>query len=439
MSKSISNFSNLENLFVVLFSLQALQFVFSFLITPITSRMITPEQCGSWGKMIFLFNIYGIFTDLGLEVAASGHEDSDETQSHKNFSSILFVRVFLSIVPVCLAIFATSFFGKNLIFFLFYSIFFLFDKVSNLLKIWFDKNFEQQKASQLELSAFLSSNLIASSACYFGFLQELLPLQKITEKIALFLFFFREKSQLNLSPKVNVNYIFTLIKKFAIPGFGGTMASLLIYDFLPFVLSVRLGNAEAGLFIRAFSLATLPMLVTTIFNRITTPLYAKSYLNPKSCRSIFLLSQITKALLIWPIILFLQNTSQVWIGILCGSRWIPIVPIYKILCVYVIFRAHYDDLGSLINIGISRPGLMAKNQMLHASLILLFLPSIIYFKSIIFASAVFSLCMFLVCINLWVNIFIILDITLEDIFTTLLILKKRGQSFVIKAKNYFIS
>lgn len=439
MSKSISDFSNLENLFVVLFSLQALQFVFSFLITPITSRMITPEQCGSWGKMLFLFNIYGIFTDLGLEVAASGNEDSDDEIVCQNFSSILLVRVFLSMIPVCSAILAISFFGKNLVFFLFYSIFFLFDKISNLLKIWFDKNFKQSTASQLELTAFLSSNLIASSACYFGFLQELLPFQKITEKIALFLFFFREKSRRNFSTKINFNYIFRLIRKFAIPGFGGTVASLVIYDFLPFILSLRLGNMEAGLFIRAFSLATLPMLVTTIFNRITTPLYAKSFLNLQSCKSIFLLSQITKSLLILPIILFLQNTSQLWITILCGGKWISIVPIYKTLCVYVIFRAHYDDLGALVNIGISRPGLMAKNQMLHAALIICCLPAIIYFKSIIFASTIFSLCMFLVCLNLWISIFAILEITQEDIFMTLLILKKRGQSFVIKAKNHFIS
>ena len=227
-------------------------------------------------------------------------------------------------------------------------------------------------------------------------------------------------------------YLCGLVKKYALPCFGGTIAGIFIYDFLPFVLSLSVGNFAAGLFAKAFSLACLPMLITTVFNRITTPLYGRFALDQLCCKDIFLKSQIVKAVILLPIIFGLQQTAFAWLPILLGSRWIGIIPLYRILSLYALFRAHYDDLGALVNLGLGKPALLAKNQLLHAGLVLLSLPAQLYFKSVIFACVLSSVWMIVVCMRLWYQIFIELDITSTDILNSVMNLKNRGLSIVFK-------
>lgn len=412
--------NNFEQLFLILCSTQVLQIALGLGFCFFTNRMITPEQLGSWSGILFFFNIYALLTDGGLEVAAFDQDDFLPT--------IFATRLLLCIAPLLIS-FVLVFAGGLNHYWFFFATFFFLDKISNLLKINLDKNFQQAWASSQELLSFTFSNLWIITANWFCNMPETLPTLRICEKLFLLLFLLKNNlSKIRID--FNIDALKKILKKFALPSFGGSLAGIIIYDFMPFFLGVTQGSHQAGIFAKAFSLATLPLLLTTVFNRITTPLYAKSAKDLESCKNIFLKSQICKAIILTPAILFLQTTSSFWLPRLLGTGWSGSEPIYNILCIYAVFRCHYDDLGALINVGLGKPEMMAKNQLIHAGLTLLILPIILYNNSLKLTTQLFTIFMIIACIRLWTKILAELAVSKNDLEAAAHEIFNRSKNFI---------
>ena len=432
-----------EHLFLILLSGQFLQFFLSFIFSFASSRLISPEEIGSWSQAFFGIKIYASLTDFSLETAAfeatpEANNLSSQAPQQCHFSVLFWFRFFTSLAPLIIVILLRCLLGTVKLYFFLAALFFFFDRVGNLLKIALDKNFAQATAIKWELGSFIGSNFLLFFLGGLGVGGVLFSVQQICEKMFLLLGMLWYRGTIFNLEKFTFGSCFfsahlrNLLKKYAFPALSGIFANVFIYDFLPFFLSISVSSHAAGLFAKAFSLACLPLLITTVFNRITTPLYGYHMHNLARCKSIFLQSQILKVVVLLPGIFFLQQTANLWLPLLLGARWHGVIPIYRILAVYAFCRSFYDDLGSLISLGLGQPSMMAKNQLFHAAMVVLSLPLLFYCKSVLLAAGFCSLCMLLACARLWYYLFEVLQITAKDIWANIINLKNRGVGFVGK-------
>lgn len=369
-----------------------------------SSRIVTPAELGLWSSAIFFFNGYSMLTDLGLEIGVLERQvclNADKSF----FQSVLLFRSLLSLIPFFVCLLIHLFLVRINIYIFFYAIFFWIDKTSNLCKVSNDKYFLQLKAMHWEISSFVGSNLLALFLSFSRIKGFFIPVQKIFEKA--FLLFGLKDNEISLFnySKIYSGHVLKIMKKFSLPTFVNNLAGLLLYDFIPFFIAFSQGVVAAGIYAKAFAVAAMPMLLTTVFNRVTTPLYAAKSGCLAECKKIFLKSQGVKFLIMVPIIFFMQLSARFWFCRIFGNQWLSAQPVFQILCFYVFARSFYDDLGPLVNIAMNKPFLLTKNQLFHAGYTVLILPLIYFSPNLLFIAALHSLGMILASAFLWKSIF----------------------------------
>ena len=373
--------------FFTLISTQILQTAFGFLFSFFTTRLINPEDLGRWSSSIFFFNIYSIFTDMGIE---AGVFESDSDSNDEKMIAAFTFRNILSFAPLLVSAFLYQQ-GSVDIFFLCYALFYWLDKTSNISKINLDINFRQKKASLVELVSFVFSSLVGVLSVFLNMPIMLIPAQKISEKFFILIFSFQRNFLHIRTALKNMNRVGSIIKKFGFATLLSNIAGIFIYDFSPFFLSILLDSKSAGIYTKAFALATFPLLITSVFNRVTTPIYGKFSKDTQICRRVFLYSQIIKFIILAPLFAGLTITSKYWLTLL-GPQWQSALVVYKILNLYGFARCFYDDLGPLFNLAIGKPKSFAKIQLLYGLIIFTSSPLIFFYVNDLVTFAIINSC-----------------------------------------------
>jgi len=154
---------------------------------------------------------------------------------------------------------------------------------------------------------------------------------------------------------------------------GGT-ATFVLYKYNDWVLGTFLGAAALGFYTKALSFAQMPTsLVTSVVSKVALPTYAKVQ-NEKeklSCAFNLVLSWILRFSV--PISLMLFLTAREFTLLLIGEKWLPMVPIFRMLIVYSLVRPIFDDTGAFLT-AIGKPKIMTKIISIQAILLLILAP-----------------------------------------------------------------
>lgn len=372
-----------------------------------TSRFVAVEVLGRWCSAIFVFNFYANLTDLGLESIIFEKSDSQDIF----FLEVFLLRTFLAGLPLfffgllklcCFKIDTTI---------VLYGLYFLLDRTSNFCKLKLDKNFMHLRSSGLEMLALLCSYFVAVASLFLFGNVFFVPLQKIAEKsfllgFGLAPFLFKVNCFANFEGFKKINRLFkTQLLQFGASSFINSCSGLLIYDAMPFFISLFLNTGQAGIFAKAYGLATFPLFITLVFNRIMTPYFARTKNNLAKLKKLFFISQFVKLTILIPVFLALLVSASWWFVPLLGKQWASGLLIFRILLFYSFFRCFYEDLPPLFYIGFARPMYFAKNQAFYSILLVFFEGLSLYSKSLTLISISFVLCMFFATLRIWFIIF----------------------------------
>ncbi|PIZ42968.1 hypothetical protein COY33_02245, partial [candidate division WWE3 bacterium CG_4_10_14_0_2_um_filter_42_7] len=124
----------------------------------------------------------------------------------------------------------------------------------------------------------------------------------------------------------------------------------------------------------AFNLAQLPnSFVTSIASRVALPTYAKLQGEKEKLADGFNLILRNIVRISVPIALILFLVSGRFVLLLFGEKWLPMVPILRVLSVYAFSRAIFDDAGAFLT-AIGRPNVVSKYLSLQAILTIIISP-----------------------------------------------------------------
>lgn len=151
-------------------------------------------------------------------------------------------------------------------------------------------------------------------------------------------------------------------------------AILVLYDLPAFANAHWNGLHHTGLLVRAMTLACLPQLLAMAFKRLAIPFYAKHTLQVAELRYYFLRFIYGKALILLPLQLGAAIAASWWIPLFLSAHWVACIPYYQALSIYGLLRCLYEDAGPLLAIGLQKPWLFARVQILQTMLLVISMP-----------------------------------------------------------------
>lgn len=388
----------------------------SVLFTFWLARLLDPADFGRLAVGVFSLDIFNAFTDWGWE---QGILTAEHETLSRAYSTHFVVRCILGGLPF--------FVGLGLIFFdvtlfsstvhriaLALAVGFWAEKISLTYKTILERSYALKRLAFLETCALLGSFCCAIVAVQAGWGMFALVVQRLMERILLLI------GYVCMSPwKCGLEFDVSIFKRW-IRVFGyqtliGGLLSLFLYDFMGAFVGVKSGTHEGGLYARSFKMATLPLMITTVFNRLAIPLYAASKGNLQTIKTIFLKAQFVKALLLIPIQLLFVLTASLWIPWVLGDQWGDAIVLYQVLGVYGILRGFYDDVPSLFMYGVRWPWVQLQQHVVQACcmalMVALFTP---WLSGALLAASIMCGAMFLTVIALWLRVILLLQITPSD-------------------------
>lgn len=174
------------------------------------------------------------------------------------------------------------------------------------------------------------------------------------------------------------------IKQFGVPVFLSSMATLFLFQFDNFLIGTFVSAAALGFYTRAYTIARLPsQLITQVISRVAFPVYSQLQSDTKTLRKTFnfFLRVIWRLALPMAVGLFVLAPEV--IRILLGDKWLPAVPLLRILTVYSLARILLDDTGPFFSGGLGKPRLLTEIFAVQAVLLVVLGGVGVYLKEVI--------------------------------------------------------
>ena len=341
--------------------------VVSIFFTFWLARLLGPSEFGRFAIGVFSFDIFNALTDGGWEqgVFFASHDNPDTA-----YATHLFVRVILGCIPLfvllgALCVAPSLVVGGSKCIAVLLALAFWCEKASLTYKTILERTFALRRLAFFEMAALVASFVCALLSVYLGYGFLALPLQRLFEKIFVLLGYIFA-SPWKFSWHIDFGLIRSWIHSFGFVTWTGGLLSLFLYDFIGAFVGVSAGAHSGGLYARSFKMATLPLMVTTAFGRITTPLYAHSAGSKADIKKTFLTAQLAKVLLIIPAQVVLTLCAPWWIVRVLGEQWRAAVVLYQVLTVYGAVRAFYDDVPAVFVYGLRYPWIMIQQHLVQA-------------------------------------------------------------------------
>ncbi len=394
------------------FSGTAFSIFFSILMT----RFLLPVDYGFIASKLFIFSLLNWLSDWGFEQALLAWSDGDFLKAAGTHLSMRFAFGFLPVIILSILwLFNLRAIEQSFIVLLVLACSFFFQKVGFTFKTVLEREGRLKRLAGLELFASIFSIFLAFCMAMRGFGALSLAGQLFVERAILLVGYFFACEQ-----RIIFNFDLVIAKKFfstfGLPSTLSATFGLAIYDFMPFLIDRLSGVAEAGLYARSFSIATMPLMITGVFGRISNSLYCQNQFDQMALSKWFCSLQLLKGFLIVPAQLFLMITVPWWSTKLFSGRWAGLSQVYLILAIYGLVRSFYDDSTNLISIGFKAPWKFTESQAIHFLMIMTCGPILVYLFRAKGGAFAMAISMLLVTVRFWTIIFKFLALSVNKFF-----------------------
>ncbi|MFC1854315.1 oligosaccharide flippase family protein [Candidatus Dependentiae bacterium] len=336
----------------------------------ILARLLSPSDFGLVASSLFILNFFNWISEWGWESALMAHKQIDLSEAA---STHFFVRFFLGALPLCCVsvfFFLPSFFGsKSISLIVLLALSFWLEKIGLTYKTILERHSLLKSLAFFEFFSSSTGLVAAVLAAFCGFGVFSLAVQRLVEKLILLIGYFWA-SPWKFGLKFRWKIVKTFFVTFGVASWIGGVFNLAIYEyFMPFLIGGMAGMHQAGLYAKAFSLATFPLMLTAICNRITSPIYTKNQFLTPRLRRCFVKVQTYKVFALLPMQIILAVSASFWIPMVLGDHWREMVSVYRIMTFYGLFRAFFDDVPPVISLGFKDPWALTWNQVIQSIIV----------------------------------------------------------------------
>lgn len=349
----------------------------TFVASILMARILLPEVYGIFGLSLFFLEAVGRIREVGLHEALI-HRQKD---LQKAFSTQFVLEIGVYVLAFIASLIAWPILSRlydphTVKIFVFLSGLLIVHALGCTQRIFLEKELAFGKTSLIDFTSLLLASFLGVFMAYRGFGVWSLVALKVSNLIFVTIGLWilgqwrpRLADLLDFDKDMARWFI-----KFGLTLWVGGTVTFVLYKYNDWVLGTFLGVAALGFYTKALSFAQMPTsLVTSIVSKVALPTYAKVQNEQEKLSRAFNLVLAWILRLSVPISLVLFLTAREFTLLLIGERWLPMVPIFKMLIIYSLVRPIFDDTGAFLT-AIGRPKIMTRIIAIQAALLMVLAP-----------------------------------------------------------------
>ena len=321
------------------FSLRIVQQLFSLIRLVILARILAPHDFGLIGIALLTMATLETFSQTGFQSALIQKKDNIESYLNAAWTVLVLRGFFLFTILYLVAPYAAIFFNapeaKPIIQVL--SLSFLLQSFANIGVIYFQKELEFNKQFIYQLSGTLADFVVVISTVLVLRNVWALVFGLLAGSFARFIISY-------LINPYRPHFSLDLDKVKELFGFGkwilgsSTLVLLLTQGDDIFVGKL-LGMVALGFYQMAYRISNIPATeITHVISQITFPAYSKLQDDIPKLREAYLKVLQVTAFLSFPVASLIFILGPDFTKIFLGSKWMPMVPVMQLLCIFGITR-----------------------------------------------------------------------------------------------------
>ena len=345
----------------------ALTFVSSILL----ARLLDPAHFGIIALANFFLGLFGRVRELGLNQALVHRQKSiEEAYSVHFILHIGLALLNLLLVLVAIPLLSSRYPDQSQMMqvLVVFAVFVIFQAASQTQQIAFEKELLFRYTTLINIFALSISSVISVTLAYknYGVWSLVAGNTVNTFLVFLGLWIFRPwKLQLKFDKEIAKWFL-----KFGFYLWIGAIVTFILFQYNDFIVGTLLGAATLGFYAKALKFAELPnSMVTSVISRVALPTYSKLQNEKQKLQTSFNLVLRNIVRISAPMTLVLFFTAHEFTLVLIGEKWLPMVPIFKLLILYSFLRAIFDDAGAFLT-AIGKPQIVSQYISLQAVVLL---------------------------------------------------------------------
>lgn len=308
--------------------------------TAALARLLTPSQFGTFGIAILVLGLIEMLTETGINVFLVQKKEEIDKYIDTAWVVSILRGIFMALFIIVSAPFVASFFGSQEVLpllFLTSVIPFIRGFINPSLvkfqkELWFDREF-WLKSGLFLIEAVVSVGVAFITREATSIIWGLI----VSACVEVFLSF------LLLFPRPRFVIDWDKMRMILNRGKWMTLASFFNYLFYNgdnIVVGRVLGVSSLGFYQMGYRIATLPITeVSDVVTRVTFPVYTRIADDKRRLKRAFLKTLFTVFLVTLPFAFLLLFFPEPIVQIVLGDRWLPIVPVLRILALFGVIRA----------------------------------------------------------------------------------------------------
>ncbi len=348
---------------------EAVNFVASIFL----ARLLQPEYFGIIAVALFFNELFGRVRGCGFDQALIHRQGDIERARSSHFllqvvtNSLSFLLV-LVFSPILRRFYPSALVDTLLVF----SLIYIIKAMSATQRTVLEKELKFALTTMVDLFSLAVASVLAIWMAVHGFGVWSLVVYQSANIVITFLILWLIRPW---KPQIVVDFV--MLKWFLHFGWYlwlGGLTTFIIYKFNDFVTGTFLSTSTLGFYSRAFTFAGRPTSsVTGVVSRVALPTYALIQKDKEKLTFTFNLVLRSIVRVSAPLSLFLFLLADDFTRVLLGDKWLPMVPIFKILLVYGFLRSIFDDAGAFLT-AIGKPNLVSRYLAVQALMILITTP-----------------------------------------------------------------
>lgn len=343
---------------------------------------LEPSDFGLYRLSLFFLDLFNRIKEFGFDKALVHRQEALE-KAYRTHFSLQFVLSFLVLLASILAFpFFSKFYPPTVLFFLIIlATFSVFQSLASTQRVYLEKKLDFSRVVTIEMISLLLSSSLAIILAFNRFGAASLVIQYGSNFLFIFIFLWwlrpwrANLRETLLFEKSEIKWFL----KFGIFLFLGGLTTFVIFRMNDFLLGT-LGNLAAlGFYSTAFNYAQLPTSqITSVISRVALPTY--SALQNDSVKLAGAFSIVLKSIvrISFPLSLVLYMIADDFIVFLLGPKWIPVIPIFRVLLIYGVARSIFDDLGELFT-AVGKPQFVSFYLFIQSLVSLVLAPILVVF------------------------------------------------------------
>ncbi len=343
----------------------------------ILARLLSPADFGVFRISLFYVDLFGRVKEFGLDKALI-HKQEDLPKAYRTHFTLQFsLSVLGLLVSIIFSPIILKFYSPPVLAFIIaISISYIFQSLSATQRISLEKNLLFSRTAVIDIASLIISSLLSVVLAFKGYGALSLVVGYGSNFILSFIFLWA------LRPwKVKISEVFLFDKKeiiwflkFGSFLFVGGLTTFILYKYNDFILGTFLSVTVLGFYSRAFNYAQIPTsLITSVVSKVALPTYAALQNDRAKLSEAFSIVLKNIVRISFPFSILLYIVADDFTAFLLGPKWLPMVPIFRILLIYGVFRSIFDDLGELFT-AVGKPKYISFYLLIQALVSLLLSP-----------------------------------------------------------------